>query len=220
MSSGHISPGNPPDVRALLTEVMQRLVKGAPELMAAANAPPPAARPWLDDLLGKADTYRDGMLALLAFPVAAAHPVDLTTSLIPGARGVSGHVADLLAELTIPGRKDALQTIAKGSPSYMGRQREAWNELLAWASAQQAIEPIWHAWLYLAAGIAATARTIPPLPAIDTGRLTFAAVVALLDELLDEPSNEHTSSFCSSRCSRLTSASSACVPTSGSQPSR
>ncbi len=189
MASAEISPGKPSDPRELLTAVMRGLIDGEPSLTEPASEPPLDAKPWLDDLLGRADTYRDGMLALLAFPVASAQPVDLTSSLMSGARGVSGHVASLLADLSIPGRKDALQTIAKGSPNYMGRQREAWNELLAWASAQITIEPVWRAWLYLAAGVAATARSLPALPRLDTGRLTFAEVMVLLDEILDRPSH-------------------------------
>lgn len=187
-------PGEPsqtPAVAARLAveEALSRLLAGDSALLADAGRPPAAAKPWLDDLLSRVDTYRDGMLALLAFPVAANRPLDLTTSKLEGARSVAQRVADLLAEHRIPGRKDALQTIAKGSPNYMGRDREAWNQLLAWASKQSQVGPIQRAWLYLLAGVAATARTVPPLPTIDTARLTFPAVAGLLDELLGTPSN-------------------------------
>jgi hypothetical protein len=175
--------------RELLEATLPRLVAGDPALTKEAARPPAEAKPWLDDLLGKVDTYRDGMLALLAFPVATGHVMDLTAKKVPGARGVAQRVAELLNEHDIPGRKDALQTIAKGSPNYMGRDREAWNQLLQWASKRRRVDVVRRAWLYLLAGVAATARTLPPLPRIDTTRLTFPATAALFDELLSTPSN-------------------------------
>jgi hypothetical protein len=183
------NPSLPGAARVLLTEVLHALVGRAPELLDEASRPPDDTLPLLDDLLSKADTYRDGMLTLLAFPVAAGSPMDLTSGLMPGGRGVAQHVASLLAELDIPGRKDALQTIAKGSPNYLGRARTSWNELLSWASVQTSVMPIRAAWLYLAAGIAATARSLPPLPPIDTPRLTFSTMASLFDDLLATPSN-------------------------------
>jgi hypothetical protein len=44
------------------------------------------------------------------------------------------------------------------------------------------------AFLYLAAGVARTARSLPEMPALDTPKRTSAAVFALLDELLGQPS--------------------------------
>lgn len=183
------SPSPAAAARSALEDALPRLVAGDKALAQEASRPPAKATPWLDDLLSKIDTYRDGMLVLLAFPVAAGHPINLTESKLPGARGVAQRVAELLVEHDIPGRKDALQTIAKGSPNYMGRDRDAWNRLLAWASQQEDVADIRRAWLYLLAGVAATARSVPPLPAIDTSRLSFPATAGLLDELLSTPSN-------------------------------
>lgn len=47
------------------------------------------------------------------------------------------------------------------------------------------IEAAFH---YLAAGIAATARNLPAMPALDTPKLTFPAVFALLDDMLRQSS--------------------------------
>lgn len=41
---------------------------------------------------------------------------------------------------------------------------------------------------YLAAAVAKTARNLPPMPPLDTPKLTFPAVFALLDEMLSKPS--------------------------------
>lgn len=174
--------------RAAIDDALPKLVAGDKQLLKEAASPPKSAKPWLDDLLSKIDTYRDGMLALLAFPVAAEEPIDLTASKLEGARGVAQRVAELLIEHNIPGRKDALQTIAKGSPNYMGRDRDAWNRLLAWASKQKDVGSIRSAWLYLLAGVAATARSVPSLPPIDTTRLSFPTTAALFDQLLSTSS--------------------------------
>ena len=176
-------------VATFVEDTLETLVNQGPGSVRGADSPvPEEAKPYLDDLLSQVDTYRDGMLTLLAFPTVASQPIDLTVSKIRGARSVAQRVAATLARLKIPGRKDALQTIAKGAPTYMGREREAWNELLSWASLQTEASPIQAAFFYLAAGIAATARSLPPMPPLATPRLTFARVFALLDERLSMPS--------------------------------
>jgi len=172
-------------VADFIEQTLDALVERGLRGMRGAEIPPPdEAKPYLDDLLSKVDTYRDGMLTLLAFPVVAGQPIDLTGPKIRGARSVAQRVASTLARLKIVGRKDALQTIAKGAPNYMGRERDAWNQLLSWASLQEEVAPIRDAFLYLAAGMAATARNLPPMPELATPRLTFARVFALLDDRL------------------------------------
>lgn len=176
-------------VRALLDATMTGLVSGDAAIMARAAVPPTSAEvtAWLDDLLSKQDTYRDAALAILAFPAAAARPLDVTRRL-PSDRAVTGYLEKLLDNLDIRARRDALQTIAKGSASLIGRARESWNELLAWAGQQQDTTEIERAFYYLAKGIAATARNLPELPRIDATKLTFAALTGLFDEMLATPS--------------------------------
>jgi hypothetical protein len=187
--------GNAPEpalgvkARTVLERAMRGLVEGEPTVTtkAAAASPPDGVRALLDDLLLKTDTYRDGALTLLAFPVAAGEPLDVTRR-IDGDRAASGYLEALLRDLKIPARKDALQTIAKGSSTFIGRTRKSWNELLEWASEEEALDDIEAAFLYMARAIAATARTLPSLPALDVSRLTFDRVVDLLDDLLATPS--------------------------------
>jgi hypothetical protein len=92
--------------------------------------------------------------------------------------------------LHIVGSSEALQTGVKGTVTYRDRstKRGDWEAVLDWASAQTAIGPVADAFHYLAAGIAATSRNLPAMPALDTPRLTFPAVFALLDELLGKSS--------------------------------
>jgi hypothetical protein len=57
-------------VTELLTETMTSLAKMDEAGLAAttqSSAVPPTVQGWLDDLLGRVDTYRDGALALLAY---------------------------------------------------------------------------------------------------------------------------------------------------------
>jgi hypothetical protein len=56
------------------------------------------------------------------------------------------------------------------------------------AEDQLGIEPIRKAFEYLAAGVAATARNVPRMPSLDTPKLTFPAVFAVLDEMLGKSS--------------------------------
>ena len=68
------------NVRALLGATMSGLVAGNAVLASKAAIAPtsPDVRSWLEDLTSKQDTYRDGILALLAYPVAAKATLDVT----------------------------------------------------------------------------------------------------------------------------------------------
>lgn len=135
-------------VKAILTGTMQGMVRA--EYAMLAKAVPPSddeVRTWLDDLLSKQDTYRDATLAILAHPVANGAPMDVTVS-PKGRRGVSQAMERLLTSLNIRCRKDVFQTIAKGSATLTGRDRESWNRLLIWASSQTELTEIERAFFY------------------------------------------------------------------------
>jgi hypothetical protein len=175
-------------VKAILTGTMQGMVRA--EYAMLAKAVPPSddeVRTWLDDLLSKQDTYRDATLAILAHPVANGAPMDVTVS-PKGRRGVSQAMERLLTSLNIRCRKDVFQTIAKGSATLTGRDRESWNRLLIWASSQTELTEIERAFFYVAKGIAATARDLPPLPPLAVALLTFPRVAQLVDRMLASPS--------------------------------
>ena len=76
--------------------------------------------------------------------------------------------------------------IMQGGDGYVGSQKAA--EVYAAALNVYGMPLIERAFHYLAAGVAATARNLPAMPALDTPKLTFPAVFAVLDEILSKSS--------------------------------
>lgn len=172
------------EVTAKLEELMRGLLAGDVE---AETEAPAAAKPFLDDLISRADTYRDGALIVLAYAVDAGTGADVATP-PAGRRTVAQALAGLFDELNIRARRDAFQTLAKGADTLLGRERDSWNRLLEWAQEQVGVEPLDQAMRYMASHIAATARNLPPMPALDVSRLTFRRVVRVIDSLLNASS--------------------------------
>ncbi len=172
------------DVSATLDALFRGLIQGtvAPELDA-----PPEVRPSLDDLLSKADTYRDAALMVLAFAVDAGSTEEVATPPV-GRRTVGQQLEALFDALNIRARRDAFQTVAKGTSSLLGRKRASWNALLGWAQRQVSTEPVDQALRYMATRIANTARDLPMMPGLDVSRLTFRRVLGVIDDLLSVPS--------------------------------
>lgn len=161
--------------------------------------PPPEIKPHLDALVEKRQyTVRDGILTLLAMEVEHGEIIDWRTqALYNPARNASSFLgSELYPALHIIGSAEALQTGAKGVGRYIDRKNATWKAVLEWASVERfdpeealaRIEPVRGAFLYLAARIAGTARNLPDMPSLDTPRLTFPAVFALLDDMLAKPS--------------------------------
>jgi hypothetical protein len=171
-------------VSALLDHMMKGLVAGT--VQPEPNAPP-NAKPWLDDLLSKVDTYRDAALIVLAFAVDSGSAANVAKP-PDGRRGVAQRFAALMDGLNIRARRDAFQTLAKGTSSLLGRDRDSWNHLLQWAQQQRSIAPVDQAMRYMASRIAETSRDLPPMPPLDVSRLSFRRVVKVTDGLLSQPS--------------------------------
>lgn len=172
------------DVSALLEQLLRGLVDGT---MRPEPKAPTEVKPYLDDLLSRVDTYRDAALMVLAYAVDAGTGADAATP-PAGRRGVAQALERLLDELNIRARRDAFQTLAKGSSTLLGRDREAWNQLLEWAQEQDDPEQLERAMRYMASHIASTARNLPLMPALDVSRLTFRRVLRIVDALLSTPS--------------------------------
>jgi hypothetical protein len=172
------------EVDVMLDELLRGLVAGNIDPEGEA---PEGAKPYLDDLLSRVDTYRDAALIVLAFAVDARTGADVATP-PAGRRSVAQALASLFDELNIRARRDAFQTLAKGTSTLLGRDRESWNDLLVWAHEQDEVEPLDQAMRYMASQIAATARNLPPMPELDVSRLTFRRVLCVVDQLLGVPS--------------------------------
>jgi len=172
------------EVSAELETLIRGLVDGSVPPYETAPAVP---LPWLNNLLSKADTYRDAALMVLAFAVDAGSTAGIG---IPpdGRRSVAQRFATLCDELNISARRDAFQTIAKGSETLFGRERQSWNLLLEWGRDEASLPEIEEALRYMATRIASTARDLPPMPELDVSRLTFRRVVGAIDEILSRPS--------------------------------
>lgn len=164
----------------MLDDLLRGLVAGAVEPESEA---PDGAKPFLDDLLLRADTYRDAALIILAFAVDAGTGADIATP-PAGRRTVAQALASLLDDLNIRARRDAFQTLAKGTSTLVGRERASWNSLLEWAQEQDEVVPLDLAMRYMASRIASTARNLPAMPALDVTRLTFQRTVRVVDDLL------------------------------------
>jgi hypothetical protein len=158
--------------------------------------PAEEVKPHLDMLLSKREyTVRDGMLTLLAMEVEHGDLIDWhKQGLYNPARNASKYLGSTIyPRLHIAGSGEALQTGVKGVSRYIDRKNATWKTILEWASkpvlvGDSGVTHIEAAFDYLAAGIAATARNLPAMPALDTPKLVFPAVFALLDDLLRQNS--------------------------------
>jgi len=153
-----------------------------------AGETPDVARDWVEDLLSKTDTYRAGALTIFCYAVASDEPMDMRP-FSEGVRGTGELTKALLPHLSIPAtRGNPFETIAKGAPSYVGRARAAWNDLLTWASMEATSNEVQAVAAEFVRRLAALRRSVPVMPELDTERLTWSAVVAILEQLLSEGS--------------------------------
>lgn len=169
----------------LMQESLISCIEGEPPAwIREAGEPPAVTEPWIEDLLSKADTYRAGALTIFCYAVASGDVMDLRP-FSEGVRGTGEFTKHLLPHLSIPAtRGNPFETIAKGAPSYVGRARQAWNELLTWASTDASFEDVQAVAAQFVRRLAALRRAVPPMPELDTERLTWAAVVSVIDGLL------------------------------------
>src|SRR6266508_5939809 len=189
MAIQRLSTASKDDTTRVAKELMQKAliacIEGEPpEWVRTAGDPPPATESWLDDLLRKPDTYRAGALTIFCYAVASRDVMDMRP-FSDGVRGTGELTKRLLPHLSIPAtRGNPFETIAKGAPSYVGRARRSWNELLTWASTEASFDDVKAIAAHLVRQLAALRRDVPPLPELDTERLTWTAVVDVLEDLV------------------------------------
>jgi hypothetical protein len=155
---------------------------------AASAALPAHAVARLDELLAKPDSYRDGLLTVLAAPLVRGERTDLRIRQ-SGWRGAADDVGrKVLRSLHIKGVKGAFEIIGKNTPELIRGVNAAWDGTLIWASYEATLDELRAAFEYVAAGIAATARSVEDRPRLRPAGLTFARVMRVLDAMLGEPS--------------------------------
>lgn len=175
--------------KALMQDGLIACIEGQPPVWIQDSTDPPVvAVPWIENLLSKPDTYRAGALTIFCYAVASGDVMDMRP-FSAGVRGTGEFTKRLLPHLSIPAtRGNPFETIAKGAPSYVGRTRRSWNELLTWASTDASFEDVRAVAAQFIRRLAALQRDIPPMPELDTERLTWAAVVDVSEALLSEGS--------------------------------
>lgn len=157
---------------------------------AAIKALPPKIAEAVDALAGltRSLAYRDGVLTALAHPIVQNKVVDVTQR-PPSGRPASDAIGkEVLPELHIKGVKGAYQNIGKNQANLVRGNNRHWDALLTWAAQEATVEEIRVAYERVAAAVSATARTVLAKPRFRLAQLTFAKVMALLDEMLGEPS--------------------------------
>lgn len=144
---------------------------------------PKAQRANVEALLATTDlSYRDGLLIQLAYGLAA-EVQDLTVR-HSGGRSVAGKLGRFLEAAHVPAVKDAYQNIGKNTPTLIRGNVPAFDDFLRWASEPSSHrEQLKAAFEYACARVAATARPVAPMPELDLGTLSFAAVSRLLGDL-------------------------------------
>jgi hypothetical protein len=173
-------------VTALLDGFLRDPLSGERTIAEARNVLPAEVLADLDAVLSNRYlSYRDGIMIQLAYGLEVPE-ADLTLRQ-EGARGFAADLGSFLAQRHIAGVKDAYQNIGKNNVSLTRGNVAQFDAFLHWASAAGQPERE-TALKFACASVAATARPIQPMPALNRSALTFSRVVGLLHELLSTPS--------------------------------
>lgn len=133
-------------------------------------------------------SYRDALVVQLAFWLANGKATD-TTMRQEGGRGVSKWLGEYLASKHIRAVSDAFQNIGKNTENLARGNLKEFDAVLRWGAENTRTQPeINAAFRYTCAKIAANARPILAMPALDRGTLTFGRVCEMLSRLYATPS--------------------------------
>jgi hypothetical protein len=143
----------------------------------------------LSQILSASHSYRDGALIQIAYALSAEGSEDGADlrHRQEGGRNVAKSLGALLAELHVPGIKDAFQNIGKNSTNLVRGNVEAFDELLGWMNVAS-VDQLRIVFDFLASTTALMARPVLPFPALDTSSLTFARMVQIINGLLAKAS--------------------------------
>jgi hypothetical protein len=130
-------------------------------------------------------SYRDAVLVQLAY--AICNPGMDTTKRPEGARTVAKQLGAFFRNHHMRYVADAYQNIGKNTRNLTRGNFLEFDSFLQWAASASG-DQLEACFQYAAAKVAATARPVAPMPDLITPRLTFAAVMGVLEELLSMPS--------------------------------
>lgn len=171
---------------ALVTAYIADPVSGAADAAAAGASLPVETISALDSVLAhNSISYRDGVVIQLSYGLA--NPAGDLTRRPVGSRTLAQQLGVFFAERHIRHVKDAYQNIAKNTENLARGNLPDFDALLHWANGASPAERE-HALKYACAAIAATARPVLPMPALNRSSLTFARCARLVRELLATPS--------------------------------
>jgi len=133
-------------------------------------------------------SYRDALVVQFAFWLANNKPTDITVRQ-EGGRSVAGWLGRFLAANHIRAVSDAFQNIGKNTEVLARGNYADFDDVLRWgAVATRTGAEIEAAFRFTCIQIAANARPVLPMPALDAGNLTFARMSELLSRLFALPS--------------------------------
>jgi hypothetical protein len=143
---------------------------------------------FIELLVNRQDSYRDAWILQLAYALSAASlPCDVTQR-HEGARSVASWLGSFLQTHHIRAVKDCFQNIGKNSPQLVRGNNERFDSLLKWAAKQTNRANLDAAFRFSCSRVAAQARPVTPMPPLNRGALTFAALARLIDGMLLRPS--------------------------------
>ena len=187
---------NPLDALKLITETVQAFLNDRTEAAAECKKFTELADSGLlqranSVLESSSLSYRDGLLIQLAFRIVSSvtgQPLDVTRR-HEGARTVAKKLGEFLASSHISGVKDAYQNIGKNTKVLTRGNFPEFDSLLHWASGGHELDSeVLSLFRYGCARIASTARSVAPMPKLDSSQLSFARVTLLFHELMQQPS--------------------------------
>lgn len=175
--------------RALIFSTFDALLSGQ-AAWADVLVPPSDIQENLDAVLRntKQLSYRDALVVQLAFWLANGAMTDITMRQ-EGGRGVSKALGEYLATKHIRAVNDAFQNIGKNTENLARGNLKEFDAVLQWGAAStRTRHEVEAAFRYTCARIAANARPILAMPALDRGTLTFGRVCGVLSQLYATPS--------------------------------
>jgi hypothetical protein len=175
--------------KELICKTFEDLLLGKASWSNSLNAPEAIESQVNKVLISSNISYRDALVIQFAFWLAVGSTVNIQIRQ-EGGRGVSKWFGEFLSSKHIRAVKDAFQNIGKNTDQLARGNDEYFDSILLWGSnPDRSFEEIQDAFHFCCLQIAANARPILGMPALNRGALTFGRVSGLLSRLYATPSS-------------------------------